>query len=64
MKGFAEQNFGGDLKKGTEFLEKAQPLQRLGSADEVAETVVFMLSDKPGFMTGSLISIDGGYTAA
>ncbi len=29
MKGFAEENFGGDLKKGTEFLEKAQPIQRL-----------------------------------
>lgn len=63
MKGFAEQNFGGDLEKGTAFLEKAQPIQRLGTPQEVAETVVFLLSDKPGFMTGSLISIDGGYTA-
>lgn len=63
MKGFAEQNFGGDLKKGEEFLQKAQPLQRLGTPEEVAETVVFLLSDKPGFMTGSLVSIDGGYVA-
>ena len=58
MKGFAEKNFGGDLKKGEAFLEKAQPMQRLGTAEEVAETVVFLLSDKPGFMTGSLVSID------
>lgn len=63
MKAFADQNFGGDLKKGTEHLEKAQPMQRLGTPEEVAETVVFMLSDKPGFMTGSLVSIDGGYVA-
>ncbi|MBP6911514.1 SDR family oxidoreductase [Patescibacteria group bacterium] len=38
-------------------------MQRLGTAEEVAETVVFMLSDKPGFMTGTLVSIDGGYVA-
>lgn len=63
MKGFAEQNFDGDLKKWTAFLEKAQPIQRLGTPEEVAETVVFLLSEKPGFMTGSLISIDWGYTA-
>jgi len=63
MQGFADKNFGGDMIAGMTFLEKAQPMQRLGTAEEVAETVVFMLSDKPGFMTGSLISIDGGYVA-
>ena len=63
MKGFAEKNFGGDIDAGVAFLEKAQPIQRLGTAEEVAETVVFMLSDTPGFMTGSLVSIDGGYVA-
>lgn len=63
MKWFAEQNFGGDIQKWVEFLEKAQPMQRLGEPEEVAETVVFLLSDKPWFMTGSLVSIDGGYVA-
>lgn len=63
MKGFAEENFGGDIQQWVEFLEKAQPMQRLGTPEEVAETVVFLLSDKPGFMTGSLISIDGWYVA-
>lgn len=63
MKGFAEENFGGDMKKGESFLEDAQPIKRLGTPEEVAETVVFLLSDKPGFMTGSLVSIDGWYVA-
>ena len=63
MQGFADSNFGGDFATWYAFLEKAQPIQRLWTAEEVAETVVFMLSDKPGFMTGSLISIDGGYVA-
>lgn len=63
MQGFADENFGGDLDQGVAFLEKAQPLQRLGQPEEVAKTVAFMLSDGPGFMTGSLVSIDGGYVA-
>lgn len=63
MKGFAEENFWWDLQKWVDLLEDAQPIKRLGKPEEVAETVVFLLSDKPGFMTGSLVSIDGGYVA-
>ncbi len=40
-----------------------QPLGRLGQADEVAELVYFLGSDKAKFITGSLQVIDGGYTA-
>jgi NAD(P)-dependent dehydrogenase (short-subunit alcohol dehydrogenase family) len=40
-----------------------QPLGRLGQADEVAELVFFLASDKAKFITGSLQVIDGGYTA-
>ena len=40
-----------------------QPLGRLGQADEVAELVYFLASDKAKFITGSLQVIDGGYTA-
>lgn len=40
-----------------------QPLNRLGQADEVAALVVFLASDDASFITGSLQSIDGGYTA-
>ncbi|MCU7553062.1 SDR family oxidoreductase [Alteromonas sp. ASW11-19] len=40
-----------------------QPLGRLGTPEEVAELVYFLGSDKAGFITGSLHSIDGGYTA-
>jgi hypothetical protein len=40
-----------------------QPLQRLGQPEEVAELVLFLVSDKAKFITGSLQVIDGGYTA-
>lgn len=63
MQHFADHNFWGDLSKGIAFLEKAQPIPRLGTTEEVANLVVFLLSDKSPFMTGGLISIDGGYTA-
>ena len=40
-----------------------QPLGRLGKAHEVAALTAFLLSDDASFITGSLQSIDGGYTA-
>jgi NAD(P)-dependent dehydrogenase (short-subunit alcohol dehydrogenase family) len=46
-----------------DLLRKAQPVQRLGTTDEIGRAVMFMLSDDCAFMTGALLSVDGGYTA-
>lgn len=40
-----------------------QPLGRLGKASEVAALTYFLATDDAAFITGSLQSIDGGYTA-
>ncbi len=40
-----------------------QPIGRLGTAEEVAELVLWLSSSKSSFVTGSYYTIDGGYTA-
>lgn len=40
------------------------PVGRVGSPEELAELVAFVASRKSGFMTGSMIAIDGGGTRA
>ena len=42
-------------------LNKIQPLGRIGKPEEIAAAVAFLLSDENSFMTGSLVSVDGGY---
>ncbi|MFC5731203.1 MULTISPECIES: SDR family NAD(P)-dependent oxidoreductase [Nocardioides] len=37
------------------------PLQRLGSPDEVAETVLWLLSDSATFVTGADFAVEGGF---
>jgi NAD(P)-dependent dehydrogenase (short-subunit alcohol dehydrogenase family) len=43
-------------------LDAAQPMGRVGKAEEIAQSVAFLLSDKSSFTTGSLFAVDGGYT--
>ena len=38
-------------------------LGRLGNRDELAGAVVFLASDEAAFITGQVLSVDGGVTA-
>ncbi len=38
------------------------PLMRIGNPSEVAETILFLASEKSSFITGQVFSIDGGMT--
>jgi NAD(P)-dependent dehydrogenase (short-subunit alcohol dehydrogenase family) len=39
------------------------PLKRTGSPNEIAQTIVFLSSDKASFITGATIAVDGGKSA-
>lgn len=39
------------------------PLGRFGRAEEIAEVVVFLLCDEASFVTGAIMTVDGGMTA-
>lgn len=43
-----------------EILSTANALRRIGQPEEVAETVLFLASDKSSFITGRTLAIDGG----
>ena len=36
------------------------PMKRYGTAEEIAATVAFLLSDEAGYITGQNIRVDGG----
>jgi NAD(P)-dependent dehydrogenase (short-subunit alcohol dehydrogenase family) len=40
---------------------RANVLGRMGRPEEVADTVAFLVSDCATFITGSTLSVDGGY---
>lgn len=45
-----------------ELAAMATPLGRYASAEEIAEQIAFLLSDRAGNITGSVLVSDGGYT--
>jgi len=44
-------------------IEAIHPMGRVGTPEEVAETVVYLCSDAASFVTGHAMAIDGGWTA-
>jgi len=47
---------------GYAFIAGKHAMNRLGTADEVANLIVWLASDEASFVTGSNVAVDGGYT--
>lgn len=52
------------LKDHRERIAQATPSGRLGTAEEVANVIVFLASDEASFVTGAEYVVDGGHTAS
>ena len=46
--------------KAQEMLENSSLLRRIGEPEEIGEMVAFLLSDSSSYITGQIISVDGG----
>jgi NAD(P)-dependent dehydrogenase (short-subunit alcohol dehydrogenase family) len=46
--------------KIAEGLKRAAVMERLGEPNEIAEAVTFLSSDRASFITGQILSVDGG----
>ena len=56
--GFIRTDMTGDLNEAE--LKKLIPVGRFGEAEEVADLVAFLCSDGAAYITGEVISINGG----
>ncbi len=53
---------GGDLEQGERIFGAKVPMQRMGTAGELAAAVCFFLSEDASFITGQTLIVDGGET--
>lgn len=56
--GFIKTDMTQDLKEAD--LKSLIPMQRFGEADEVADAVIFLASNRASYITGEVININGG----
>ena len=57
------ERFTGGSEEAKAGLLSMIPAKRAGTPEEIAQTIVFLASDKARFLTGQIITVDGGYTA-
>jgi NAD(P)-dependent dehydrogenase (short-subunit alcohol dehydrogenase family) len=54
---------GGDLAAGLALTVAKYPIGRLGTPEEIAAVALFLAGDASSFLTGSVITADGGMTS-
>ncbi len=61
---YIEKNFAHEKEKAWADLHARQPIGRCGYPIEIAHMVLYLCSHEAEFVTGSVMTIDGGWTAA
>ena len=64
--GFVATNMTRSLREDPDMLAKLEslhPMGRLGAPDEIARAALYLASDDAGYVTGTALTVDGGYTA-
>jgi NAD(P)-dependent dehydrogenase (short-subunit alcohol dehydrogenase family) len=64
VEGYLEKYHAHEIDKMRVELAARQPMGRLGTPEEIAAMVHYICSTEAEFMTGSVLTIDGGWTAA
>ncbi|HEU0121903.1 MAG TPA: SDR family NAD(P)-dependent oxidoreductase [Bryobacteraceae bacterium] len=64
VEGYLEKYHKHEKEKVRAELNSRQPIGRLGKPEEIANLALYLASDEAGFVNGSVVSIDGGWTAA
>jgi NAD(P)-dependent dehydrogenase (short-subunit alcohol dehydrogenase family) len=64
VEGYLEKYHSHEKDKVRAELNQRQPVGRLGKPDEIAHLVLYLCSSEAAFVTGSVVTIDGGWTAA
>lgn len=52
-----------DRDAAEDMFKSFHPMGRLGKPEEIAHAVLFLCDDNIGFMTGNMLSVDGGWVA-
>jgi NAD(P)-dependent dehydrogenase (short-subunit alcohol dehydrogenase family) len=52
-----------DRAEAEKLFKSFHPVGRFGTADEIAHSLLFLCDDNVGFMTGAMLSVDGGWIA-
>jgi 2-keto-3-deoxy-L-fuconate dehydrogenase len=64
VEGYLEKYHQHEKEKVRAELNQRQPIGRLGRPDEIAKLALYISSEAADFMHGSVVTIDGGWTAA